>query len=188
MLTCADCPPRGIETARAPFLYEGALARAMRGLKFAGWRAWVPGLAAAMATFRDMGGDVVTWVPLHPRRRARRGFDQAEWLSRAVAARLGLPVSRLLVRVEDTPAQAPRGGAERRRALRTAFRAAGPGPASVLLVDDVLTTGATAAACARALHAAGTRRVLLLTAARSVRGPVPPRCYGVQEVSGMGDL
>ncbi len=181
LLTCADCPPRDISAARAPFLYEGALARAVRGLKFAGWRGLAPRLAAAMAACGPLPAEAVTWVPLHPRRRARRGFDQAELLARGVAGELGLPARGLLRRVADTPAQASRGAADRRRALRRAFRAAGPAPRSVLLVDDVLTTGATAAACARALRAAGVGRVTLLTAARSVRGSVPARCYEAGE-------
>ncbi|HJV04225.1 MAG TPA: ComF family protein, partial [Actinomycetota bacterium] len=122
--------------------------------------------------------EAVSWVPLSRRRRARRGFDQAEALARAVAPRLGLPAIPLLERIRDTPAQARRRGRDRRGSLHEAFRAMSSAPDRVLLVDDVLTTGATAAACAAALKRAGARRVSVLTAARSVGGPLPGRCFG----------
>lgn len=175
---CRDCPPRVIDGVRSPFLYRGPVARAIRGMKFSGWHALGPHLAGAMAAVLDHGGDAVTWVPLSRRRRARRGFDQAEVLARAVAARVGLPAVPLLRRLRDGGAQARRGGADRRRALAGAFTATGDAPASVLLVDDVLTTGSTAAACAAVLKAAGARRVIVLTAARSLGEPVPARCLG----------
>lgn len=180
MPSCADCPPGAIEVARAPFLYDGPLARAIRGMKFSGWHAVGPHLAGGMAEVAAdlLPADAVTWVPLSRRRRARRGFDQAEVLARAAAPRLGVPPRSLLVRVRDTRAQARKTGPERRRALRDAFAARGPVEGHVLLIDDVLTTGATASACAGALRRAGAARVDLLTAARSLGGPVPARCLG----------
>jgi predicted amidophosphoribosyltransferase len=135
-------------------------------------------LAAGMVTVPqpDARPEVVTWVPLSGRRLAERGFDQAAALARMVARLLDLPVRGLLVRSSDTSPQARRGGSERRVAMVGAFRAVGrPPPARVLLVDDVLTTGATAGACARSLLEAGARSIHLLTAARAVSGPLPPR-------------
>jgi predicted amidophosphoribosyltransferase len=126
---------------------------------------------------RPAGGSVVTWVPLGRRRRRQRGFDQAEALARAVAAEAGWPVRRLLDRVVETTPQARRSGAERRLALQGAFRARTPPPPWVVLVDDVLTSGATTAACAETLRTAGAAEVGVLCAARALGGPVPPRCY-----------
>jgi competence protein ComFC len=181
MAACADCPPLAVDAARAPFLYDGPLARAIRGMKFSGWHALGRHLAGAMAEVAgDLRADVLTWVPLSRRRLRRRGFDQAEVLARALASRLGLRVDRLLFRTRDTRAQARRAAADRRRALAGAFTALKPVAEDVLLVDDVLTTGSTAAACAEGLKEAGAGRVTLLTAARSLGGPVPARCRGLE--------
>jgi ComF family protein len=182
--SCTDCPPGPIHAARAPFVYEGPVSRAIRALKFSGWRALAPSLAAAMVEAIDrhpvdaFAPDAATWVPLAPRRRGARGFDQAEMLAAFVASKLGLETMPLLTRVRDTTAQATRTGRQRRASLRGAFALRGRAPPSVLLVDDVLTTGVTAAACAAALKRSGARRVVVLTAARSCRGTVPARCYG----------
>lgn len=178
--SCADCPPPAVERARAPFLYDGPVSRAIRGMKFSGWHALGRHLAGAMAQVADdvLPADVITWVPLSRRRRARRGFDQAQVIAEEVAALLDLPVRSLLRRTRDTRAQARKGGAERRRALRDAFVATSDPPRRVILVDDVLTTGATAAACAEVLTRGGAERVSVLTAARSLGGPVPVRCQG----------
>jgi competence protein ComFC len=176
---CADCPPPTIDIARAPFLYDGPMARTVRALKFGGWRALAQPLAAAMTRAGGLEADCVTWVPLSRKRRAARGYDQAEVLARELARHLGLPVVPCLRRIRETSSQASRSGRDRRRALRGAFRAVSPVPLSVLLVDDVLTTGATAASCAVALRSAGASRVALVTAARSLRGAVPARCFDI---------
>jgi predicted amidophosphoribosyltransferase len=148
-------------------------------VKFSGWRAAVAAISPALADLAA-GAPVrsirptLTWVPLGRRRRRTRGFDQAEVLARALAARTGWPASRLLLRVRETGPQARRSGEARRTALRGAFVACARPPPFVVLVDDVLTTGATAAECAAVLRAAGARRVGLLTLARALGGPVPP--------------
>ncbi|MBI4536445.1 MAG: ComF family protein [candidate division NC10 bacterium] len=113
--------------------------------------------------------DVLVPVPLHWRRRWRRGFNQAEVLARAVGRAMGISVAgRALRRVRATPPQ--QGDPEaRRRNVRDAFRVPRPGQIAgrrVLLVDDVFTTGATANAAARALLAAGAAEVGVLTLAR----------------------
>ncbi|HEX6231064.1 MAG TPA: ComF family protein, partial [Actinomycetota bacterium] len=168
--SCRHCPPPAVARARAAFLFEGPVRRAVHRLKFAGWRPVAEALGAAMARAWEGSPDAVAWVPLSRRRLADRGFDQARALAEQVARELGVPLVRLLRRVGDPGPQARRGGDARRLAMRGTFRAVGDVPRRVLVVDDVLTTGATAGACAEALRSAGAASVGVLTAARAVSG------------------
>jgi ComF family protein len=176
--TCRDCPPPSVGVSRAPFGFDGPVRRAVHRLKFGGWRPVADALALAMTRVWDEAAwdppDAVAWVPLSRRRLATRGFDQARALASAVAPRLGVPCLRLLRRVGDAGPQARRGGTERRRAMRGVFAAAGRVEGRILLVDDVLTTGATAGACAEVLRQAGAVDVALLTAARSIASARAP--------------
>jgi predicted amidophosphoribosyltransferase len=146
-------------------------------LKFAGRRDVAPALAAAIGALAPApAADAVTWVPLARRRLAERGFDQARALAGPLARGFGLPLARLLRRTAAGEPQAGRSGLERRSAMPGAFRALGRAPERVVLVDDVLTTGATAAACAEALIASGAKEVHVLVAARALQAP-PARAY-----------
>jgi ComF family protein len=128
----------------------------------------------AAAAVRDVlaGSHALVPVPLHPRRRQERGFNQAELLAEEVARRAGIAACPgALVRRKDTPPQAGLSAARRRRNVAGAFavrRRAQVAGRVVVLVDDVFTTGATAAACARALREAGAAEVRLLALARVV--------------------
>jgi ComF family protein len=156
-------------------------------MKFGGGKVVAEALAPFLASALDRAPPrderdpepVVTWVPLGRIRRRERGFDQAEVLARFVAPLAGLRAEPLLVRTRETAPQAKRTATERRSALAGAFRARERGsmPGGVILVDDVLTTGETAAECARTLREAGAREVGVLTAARSLGGALPARCY-----------
>ena len=184
---CADCPPPEIAWSRSAFAYDQPVRSALMRLKFSGMRSVtgafeLPMVSSAGDRLAGREGDppVVTWVPLGRRRRRERGFDQAEILARGVGSRTGRPVAPLLERIRETGPQARRSSVERRRALSGAFRSIAPPPPRVILVDDVLTTGATAQECARTLRRAGAGEVGLLTAARALgaaNGPIPARCY-----------
>jgi ComF family protein len=121
-------------------------------------------LAAAIP--RHERFDAVTPVPLHWLRRWQRGFNQSELLARDIARRTGIPVVRPLRRLRSTSVQAGLSNTRRRQNVAGAFGCRPILAKRILLVDDVLTTGATAAACALALKRAGAARVTLLTVAR----------------------
>lgn len=127
-------------------------------------------IADASARWPGPPPALVVPVPMHPRRQRARGFHPAGVLARVVARRLGAPLALDALRaVRETPSQTGLDRTARRRNVRDAF-AARPGlaaPPVVALVDDVATTGATLAACARALRRAGARRIVALCAART---------------------
>jgi ComF family protein len=136
-------------------------------LKFSGWRDVAAALADAIVACEPIPSvDVITWVPLARRRLAERGYDQARALASGLGRRSRTPVRRLLRRTVTGGPQAQRRGRERREAMRGAFVATRTAPPQILLVDDVLTTGATARAAARALREAGAASVGVLVLAR----------------------
>ena len=149
----------------------------IHALKFAGRRRAAGRLAEALleAEARRLlvaTSDVLVAVPLHPRRLRERGFNQAALLALELARRTSRSVCPdALVRRLDTAPQAGLTAAARRRNVRDAFavrRKAVVAGRTVTLVDDVVTTGATALACGRELLAAGAREVRLLSVARVV--------------------
>lgn len=138
-------------------------------------------LAAALP--RDQGFDAIAPTPLYWLRRWHRGFNQAELLARRLAGRTGIPMLRALRRVHSTETQAGLSDTRRRRNVAHAFRArdgAAIKGKRILLVDDVMTTGSTGAACAAALKRAGAAKVTLLTIARVDRRLDLPRMSGAQ--------
>lgn len=144
----------------------------MRALKFHAETEIAPllgGLLAERLRRADFDKiDLVLPVPLHPERRRTRGFDQAELIARATAREMSLPMRRdLLEKVRHTRPQALLRREQRLANMAGAFRVAGTLPgANILLIDDVMTTGATMGDCARACREAGAARVYALTFAR----------------------
>jgi ComF family protein len=111
----------------------------------------------------------LTFVPADPNRRLERGHNPAECLAEEIGVRWQLPVASLLVRSHGVAPQRGLPLAERRRNVRNVFQPAGKVPGTVVLVDDVYTTGATVSASATALRKAGASRVEVVTFARAVR-------------------
>jgi ComF family protein len=175
---CAACRGRtlGFDAAMALGPYEGTLRDLCLRLKHER-NAWLaPCLSELWAeargeTIGELASDAwIVPVPLHWRRHWRRGYNQAEALARGLARRLHRPVRRPLRRVVATDKLAGLSRTERTRSLRGAFRArrnSGLDGRTIILVDDVLTTGATCGAAARALKQAGARRVVVAVIART---------------------
>ena len=177
---CARCAHQQIPFALARSFgpYEGELARLIQLLKYHGERALAQDLAALLMetlTGEGLEGEIagITFVPMSPKRARARGFNQAELLARHLGRRIGVPVFPALRKTRETPPQEALSRPERLLSLVGAFAPQGR-PArcgSVLLVDDVYTTGATVVECSRALKAAGYERVFVVTLARTPRSP-----------------
>lgn len=154
--------------------YDGALRKLIHLFKYGGVRPLAAhfGKLLALALPRQERFDLVVPMPLHWRRRWQRGYNQSALLAREIARRSNAPVRGVVRRRRYTPPQAGLTNAKRRDNVAGAFamkRGARLDGMSVLLVDDVLTTGASAATCARVLKRAGARRVTVLTLARTDR-------------------
>ena len=174
---CAFCfrTPPAFDLARSAVRYEGAVGWAIRDVKYHGatWR--IPDLVYLLdgclqAHYNLLTFDAVCYVPLYPAKRRERGFNQAEWLARVLARPYGWPVARkALSRIKDTGSQTHLTAAQRAANVLGVFKVLRPDQVEgkrILLVDDVMTTGATVNACARVLRRAGAASVHVLTVAR----------------------
>jgi ComF family protein len=177
---CGDCRGRslGFEAAVALGPYDGTLRELCLRMKrdrdawLAPWLCdlWVESRGAAIARLELPPDAWVVPVPLHWRRHWERGYNQAEALARGLARRLDRPVRHPLRRVVYSGKLATMSATDRAKALGDAFRARKGGALegrTILLVDDVLTTGATCGAAARALKKAGAARVIVAVMART---------------------
>ncbi len=177
---CPDCAQARpcFDACRAVFAYTGEVRTLILAFKHA--RAFelaapfgrLMGAAAVATGVAD--AHVVVPVPTTVSRLLRRGYNQAALLARVVASTLGLPLeTRALRRVRDFGPLDRRSRKERAESVRGCFAVAGPGVVEgrrVLLVDDVVTTGATASECARTLRGAGATHVTVLAFARALPG------------------
>lgn len=152
--------------AWAPFAHEGPARQLVVALKFRGATRAARVMAAHLARSPLHPGEVLVPVPTHPSRRRTRGFDQAAVLARAVAGRTGVQVVPCLRRSGSAARQVGSSRAQRLASGRIVLDVRGRAPESVVLLDDVHTTGATLEACANALWEAGSRNVRALTYTR----------------------
>lgn len=160
---------RGFDEAFCYGAYEGTLRKLIHLFKYGGMRALDKPLAGFLvrALPRERRFDAVIPVPLHWRRRWQRGFNQSELLARIIARKRSIPLLKALRRTSATRAQAGLSNAQRRDNVAGVFgarrRLSGM---RVLLIDDVMTTGATLGSCARVLKRAGAKSVVVLSLAR----------------------
>lgn len=170
-----DGPVEGCDTCLSPLWYRDGVREGVHCYKFNGGAAHARLFGALMAqclTDRWVGtADLITWAPLHPGRKKRRGYDQAELLARRVGEVTDIPVLPTLQKVRAAGEQSRLRTQEERRAnIAGAYRAlAGLDLAGkrVVLVDDVVTTGSTLGQCAACLRDAGAETVVALTFARA---------------------
>jgi len=186
-LRCALCQSRpgqkeslyAFDLARSFAAYDGVLVRAILLLKFERMEPlgeWFSERLAELVKREALAADVVVPVPLHRERQRERGYNQAELIARPLARRLKLPhLAVLLMRTRPRPDKHILSLEERWESVRGAFATRTGSVVDnlrVLLVDDVMTTGATLDACARALREAGAKSVIALTVARALRNPI----------------
>lgn len=185
---CIPCQhrPRAFARARSVYPYEGAAGLLVRKLKFSNARYLAKYMAAEMVDTlldHEMWCDVVVPVPLSKQHRKRRGYNQAELLARVIAEKLKLPLdAEHLIKIRDTAEQAKLSGAEREDNVRGAYQVQDKfafAGRRVLLIDDVMTTGATGDEIARILLQNGAKQVELLTyCSAKYRLPVEPQTDG----------
>ena len=152
----------------APFLYEPPVPDWIKRFKFSEDFTLARALSRLLRKHLppDLSFDLVVPVPLGRKRLLKRGFNQSALLARLAFGR----VDEVLVRTRETPPQSELSGAERRRNVRRAFSVRDEARVfarRVLLIDDVMTTGATVEECARVLRAAGAREVTVAVLARA---------------------
>ena len=170
----ADAIPKlpGVRAARAVWPYEGNVREVVRRYKYNGLRSLAPILAGEMEkVLREWNPviDMIVHVPVHSARLRERGFDQSDLLAREISRVRGLAANSALARSRETAVQARAMSAAQRAAnVRGAFHVPnddGIRGANVLLIDDVLTTGATLTEAARALRRSGAKNVYVLALA-----------------------
>ena len=184
---CPTCRAEGPECSQTrtkfPFLdswtaiwhYEGMVRKSIHRFKFRGRRLYAKSygkiLAGKLSQQHPEGFDILTWIPTGTFRKLTRGYDQVALLATAVGSELGMQPQPLLKKIRNNrPQSGIRGEAQRRANVLGAYRAIDPAAVKgkrILLLDDVITTGATAGECARVLLTAGAEEIHFGAVARA---------------------
>ena len=167
---------KNVDQCLSPLYYYGSVRDSLHRYKFEGLTVYADIYSEFIVKCIDenqISCDSITWVPLSRRRLHKRGYDQAELLAELIAKHLGQRPVRLLKKLRDTPPQSQTGSAEKRRAnIAGAYACLRPERVQgkrILLVDDIVTTGATLSEAAKVLKKAGAKEVICATLARSLR-------------------
>lgn len=174
---CDECAEQSLyfDDARSSVNYDGNAKNLVRRLKYGNARYLAKTIAEYLLDtllFADWQFDCITYVPMFKKKERKRGYNQARLLAEELAERVDADCVTLLEKIKNTDNQASLARAEREINLTGAFSAIGTPPKTVLLVDDVMTTGATANECAKALKKSGAKIVHLLTFASVPEKPL----------------
>ena len=159
----------------ALWYYKENVRSSIHRYKFGGRRSYAQAYARMMAMKLSdsipSDIDLICWVPVFWLRRYKRGFDQSELIARAIGKEISVPAMPVLKKIRSNPAQSTLQGVSQRKANVTGVYRVRSAPAisgrRILLIDDVITTGATASECARILLTAGAKEVYLAAIAAS---------------------
>lgn len=168
---CLDCMnyDRNFDVAFAPYVFDGKAKKLVYKLKYGNAKYLADGMAQMIFDYAPQQFsecDVITFVPLHKARIKERGYNQSQLLAEKLGSLCGKNVEELLIRVVDTKNLARMSAKERREAIKNAFRLkenAFVKGRTILLTDDVFTTGSTSDECAAVLKRAGAERVIVST-------------------------
>lgn len=178
---CGQCrrdTPEVSESRKLPYLakqtslwyYEGSVRESILRYKFRGSRSYseIYGRLLAMKLLQEnISFDILTWVPISRRRKRTRGYDQVELIARALGKELGIPPEPVLKKVRhNRPQSKLKDAASRRANVLGVYRVTDPARIAgkrILLLDDILTTGATVSECAKTLLTAGAKQIICAT-------------------------
>ena len=160
------------EACYAAYYYEAMVAKSIRKFKFAGQAQYADAygrILAMLILHEHLEFDILSWVPISNRRARQRGYRQTKLIAQAIGRELGVQAVQTLQKVKDNVAQSTlKNEAQRRKNVSEAYEAISPENFSqqrILLVDDVITSGATLSECARTLKKAGAKSVVCVTLA-----------------------
>lgn len=164
---------RNVDKCLSPLYYHGSVKDSLHRYKFSGATAYADIYSEFIVKCIDenqISCDIITWVPLSRKRLRERGYDQAKLMADELSRLCGISCCRLLKKTRNNPAQSGTGSAEKRRAnvsgVYTAVDTEKIRGKSILIVDDIVTTGATLSECGRMLMSAGAGEVKAVTVAR----------------------